>query len=137
MAEKGKRPMNPLLRDTSEAPTEPSKKVVDLVKENVPETEEPSTLAPIPEPMPAPDRFDRSAMPKIRRRRSQKFTDLYDPLSTYIDKAYVEAFETLIEKQGPNKTAIVNEAIYALLKKHKETLALYGIDTDRLPIPRY
>lgn len=88
-------------------------------------------------PAPAPDRFDRSAMPKIRRRRTQKFLDLYDPLSTYIDKAYVEAFELIIEKHGPNKTAIVNEAIYEMLKKHKETLLIYGIDVERLPIPRY
>ena len=140
MADKGKRPVNPLFRKTDEEP-EQVNKLVELLKENTPEVDEPSTLAPIPEPTPEPerdfDRFDRSAMPKIRRRRAQKFLDLYDPLSTYIDKKYVDAFELLIERKGPNKTAIVNEAIYDLLKKNKEILAIWGIDTDMLAPPRY
>lgn len=124
MADKGKRPVNPLLRDTSEATPEPSRKLVEMVTENI---------APPRAPEPAQDEY---IMPRTRRRRALKFDELYDPLSSYIDKRYVQAFETLVNEAGPNKTAILNEAIYDLLIKKRDILAEYGVDVESLPKPR-
>lgn len=124
MADKGKRPMNPLLRDTSEATPEPSRKLVEMVTENIPAPRAPE---------PAQDEY---VMPRTRRRRALKFDELYDPLSSYIDKRYVQAFETLVNEAGPNKTAILNEAIYDLLIKKRDILAEYGVDVESLPRPR-
>jgi hypothetical protein len=115
---KTERPVNPLFRDTAKLEAEPPTK---LAKEPIRQTE--------PE--------DEPVMPRTRRRRALSFRDLYEPLSSYIDKQYIQAFETLISEEGPNKTTVLNEAIYDLLVKKRELLAEHGIDVDTLPKPRH
>lgn len=97
-------------------------------------TDEPEEY--IPRSAPALPQYDEPVMPRTRRRRTLKFDELYDPLSSYIDKRYVQAFETLVNEAGPNKTAVLNEAIYDLLQKKRDILAEYGVDVESLPKPR-
>ena len=55
-----------------------------------------------------------------RKRGAQAFEKTHERITLWLDKKLKEQFERLADEEGISKTALLNEAIADVLKKHRK-----------------